>query len=214
MVRIGDPVKFPGITGTGYGGFDLFARAILIVVAADEEFRLRTGVQKIVAVGAAFRGHGKAQRDESRDAGIAAGRAETNVSSEGESGEEDRQVVFAVEPIERCADIVLFAVAFVVRAFAEAGASEVESQHGQAEGLEGLHRVVDDFVVERASAERMGMTDEGGIRSIRAAGIQQRLKAACGRAQVVDAAHKCGTGGCVRHLVPLYGLRSGILVFL
>jgi len=51
----------------------------------------------------------------------------------------------------------------VVRAFTEAGAAEVEAQAGKANphwGRWDLHGVVDDFVMESAAAQGMGMRDQ------------------------------------------------------
>ena len=71
-------------------------------------------------------------------------------------------------------------------AFAEAGAAEVEAQRGQAEVREGLGRVVDDLVVHGAAAERMRVGDERGVECVRCPGVEKRLEATGGAAEVFD----------------------------
>lgn len=99
---------------------------------------------------------------------------------------------FAVEPVESGMDVVLLAAAEVVAAFAEAGAAEIEAQDGQAEGLEGLHGVVDHLVVQGASAERVRMADKRGKRGVGRAEVEQSFEPAGGRAEIVDGAQQGG----------------------
>jgi hypothetical protein len=90
---------------------------------------------------------------------------------------------FLLEPIERGADVVDFSCALVVLAMAQAGAAKVEAQHGHPEAVQGLHRVEDDFVVQRASVLGMWVADQGRVRGVGRAGVQQRLELAGGTVQ-------------------------------
>ena len=65
-----------------------------------------------------------------------------------------------VQPVERRAYVVLFAVPVVVFALTQPHAAKVEAQNGKPKGGEGFHRVVDNLVVHGAAAQRMGMADQ------------------------------------------------------
>jgi len=107
------------------------------------------------------------------------------------------------DPVEGCAYIVLFAVTVVMRAFAEAYAAEVEAKDRNAEGREGLHRVIDNFVVHGAAASRMRMADERGVWGVVAASVEERLESAGRTAEIVD---RTDLGGCgLGHLLQFIG---------
>ncbi len=78
------------------------------------------------------------------------------------------------------------------RAFAEAGSAEVEAQDGQAEGLEGLHGVIDDFVVHGSSAERVRVAEEDGVFCLGRAGVEQGFETASGAGEVLDGSDSGG----------------------
>lgn len=197
VVGVLNPDKLFGITRAGDGGFDLRARAVQVAGAADEELGLGAIAEEAEIVVAAFGVDGQAESDKAGNARIATANLEADPGAEGESGKEDGAMELAVEPVERGADVVLFALAGIVNAFAQSGAAEVEAQDGQAEGLEGLHRVVDHLVVQGASAQRVRMADEGGKGGIGRAGIEERFEPAGGGAEIVDGAE--GGGGDVGH---------------
>ena len=77
-----------------------------------------------------------------------------------------------LHPIESSADIVLFSVTVVVRAFAETYAAEVEAKDGNTEGREGLHSVIDNFVMHGATARGMRMADECCVGGVVAASVE------------------------------------------
>lgn len=216
MVGARNPDEIFGFAGEGNGGFDLRDGAERVVVAADEELGLGASAEEIVAVIAAFSVDGEAEGDESGDTGIAATGLEADPGAEGESGEKDGAMELAVEPGEGGADVVQFAAAEVVLAFAEPGSAEIEAKDGEAEGLEGLHGVVDDFVVEGAAAQGVRMADEGGEGRRGRADVEQGLKPAGGGAEIVDGAEEGGAGG-MGHQVqgtgsaahPVPGIRAG-----
>jgi hypothetical protein len=162
------------------------AWAVLIVIAADEELGLRAVRKEAVGVVAACRADGDTETDEPFDAWISAAGAEPYVGAEREAGEEDGQVQVLLEPVEGGFDVVLFASALIVRAFAEAGAAKVEAKDGKAEGREGLHGVIDDLVVHGAAAGRVRVADEGGVRCVVAAGVEKGFEVARRAAKIVD----------------------------
>ena len=75
---------------------------------------------------------GQAQSDQSLYAHIAAARTQSNLRAEGEASEENRPPKVVFEPTQCRANVALFAVPTVVLALAQAYATEVEAQHGQA----------------------------------------------------------------------------------
>ena len=162
------------------------AWAVLVVISADEEFGLSAVGQELVGVVAAFGVYGEAEADESFDAGVSAGGAQANVGAEGEAGEEDWPAEVAVKPVEGGAGVLLLAVCVVECAFAEADASEVEAEHGNAEGGERLHGVIDDLVVHGAASHGVGVADECGVGSVFAAGVEQGFEFAGGAVEVID----------------------------
>lgn len=108
-----------------------------------------------------------------------------------------------LDPIQSCADVILFAVAVVVNTLAEAYTAKVESQDGKAEGREGLHGVVDDFIVHGAAAGGVWVADQCGERGGLVAGIEEGLKAASGAAKIVDRSYL--EGSSLRHLLQFIG---------
>jgi hypothetical protein len=89
-------------------------------------------------------------------------------------------VKFGIEPIESSANVIDFAVATVVLALAEPGAAKVEAKNGKSEAVQGFHGMEDDFVVERAAEERMGMADERGMAGVGRASVEQGFEASGG----------------------------------
>lgn len=162
-------------------------RAELVVVSADEELGGgAAGGEEVVGVVAVVGVDGEAQTDEAFDAGVAAAGAQADVGAEGKTREEDGEAEAVVEPVEGCADVVDFAVAFVVCAFAEAGAAEVEAEDGETEVGEGFGRVVDGLGVHSAAAGWVWVGDEGGVERVFAAGVEDGFETAGGAAEVVD----------------------------
>jgi len=94
-----------------------FLGAELVVVAGEEELGLGAGGHEAVVVVAAGGADGQAEGDEAGDAGVSAGGAEADVGTEGEAGEENGFGELVGEPVDGGADVVDFAVAFVVDAF-------------------------------------------------------------------------------------------------
>ena len=83
-------------------------------------------------------------------------------------------------------------------AFAEAGATEVEAENRKAEAevgaIENLHGVIDDFVVQRAAAERVRMADESGEAGAGSTFVEESFESAGGAAEIHVAER--GVGSC------------------
>jgi hypothetical protein len=76
----------------------------------------------------------------------------------------------------------------IVDALAEADAAEVEAQHRQTEGGEGLHGAVDGLIVQGSSAGWVRMADESGERRVVQAGVEHGFETAGGAKQIFDGA--------------------------
>jgi len=61
---------------------------------------------------------------------------------------------------------------------AQTRAAEIEAQHGKTKTIQRLHGVKDDFVVQRATKQRMGMANQGGMGRVLRARVEQRLQPA------------------------------------
>lgn len=181
-----DENEFLRIGSGGDQGIELLARAEGVARSADEQFRLRTRVQEVEAVGAwefviaACRSYGRSKANHKLHAWVGAGGAKADGGAERESGEDEREMKFGIEPIERDANVIDFAAAMVMLALAESGAAEIKAQNGKSEMIERFHRMKDDFVVERPSEEGMGMADGGGVSCVGRTGVEQGFEASGG----------------------------------
>src|SRR5580692_1869050 len=86
-------------------------------------------------------------------------------------------MILGVEPVKCGADIVDFAVALVVLAYAQSGSTKVEAQHGKPKTVQRLHGVEYDFVVQRPAEQRVRMADERRMRGVGCSRVEQRLQA-------------------------------------
>ena len=183
-------VFYPG-DAFGFGsvdeeGFEDAARAELVVVAGDEELGGAAGGEEVVGVVAAGGADGEAEAYEALDAGVAATGAEAHVGAEREAGEEDGETEAAVKPVECGANVVDFADAFVVYAFAQARAAEVEAQDRKSEVGERFRRVIDGLGVHGAAAGRVRVGYNRGVQSVFAAGVEQCFETASRATKVFD----------------------------
>ena len=136
-------------TSEGFGGGEV------VMVAGDEELGLCAGGQELVRVAAARGRDGEPEADQAGDAWIASASAKSNIGAEREAGKQDRFSVQCMQVSESGSDVIDFAAGLVMLPLGESGSAEVEAQHGQVERGEGLHRVVDDFVVHGSTEQRM-----------------------------------------------------------
>src|SRR4051812_5055820 len=159
------------------------SRAELIAVSADEQLRLIASLQKFVCVDArrfgvcGYGSNRKAQTDRSVNAGICACCAQADCGTKRESGEHQGQVKLRVEPVECGTDVVEFANAMGVFSLAQSSSTEVEAQHGESERVQRFHRMEDDLIVQRSAKHRMRMANQGCMRCILSASVEQSFKA-------------------------------------
>jgi len=139
----------------------------LIARSADEELGLGARAQEFEVVDAIFDSDGgQAEGDERGYTVIGVCGAQSYGGAERKTGEDDGQREFTFEPVEGGPDVFDFSDAVCVLALAQAGAAEIEAEHGKSEIVERFHGVEDDFVVQRSSIERMRMTDQGSVRRV------------------------------------------------
>src|SRR5579883_2735732 len=112
------PYNFRRMCGDAEGFFQLLYRGVLVACSADKELGLRAGSKEVILVIAAFCVSWQAQRDQSLHTRIAAAGAQPYGCSKGKSCKQYRKPELPLQPIERCADIVLLAASFIVFAFA------------------------------------------------------------------------------------------------
>ena len=172
-------------SGSGYLR-QLGGRGELVAVAAEKKLGDVAALQARIAVMMAAGLSGQAERGESAEiwtnlrvtTGLEGhGRAET------EANGDEGALVFVFKPTESGEHVAGFR-ATVVRALAEARAAEVEAEDGKAKAplriVEGLHGVVNNFVVQIATVEGVRVADERGKRSVGSAFVQQGFETACG----------------------------------
>lgn len=187
VVRSLDEDDVARLRGRDEVAFENAARAELVVIAGDEQLRYgAAGGQEIVAIIATGSTNGKAETRQPADTGVSAAGAQANVGAKGKTGEQDREVESDRQPVQSGAHVIDLAATFVVRAFAEASAAEIEAKSREAEVGKGLGRVIDHLIVHCASAERMRVSDKRGIERVRMACIEQSFETAGGTAQVFD----------------------------
>jgi len=158
-------------------GLELSGRTKLIARSADEEFGLSTGAQEFEIIDAAFNlDHGQAECDEGSHAVVGIGGAQSDSGAKRESGKDDGQSEFMLEPVESGADVLDFADAVRVLTFAQSGTAKIEAQHGESEAVQRFHGVEDDLVVQRPAMERVRMTHNGCMRRVWRSPVQQRFQ--------------------------------------
>jgi len=133
--------------------------AELVVRSLDKELGLGTRMQ----VGEAGVVHWRADSNKRGDASILASHAKSHPAAKTEAGQHQlRARKFRGEKIESGAHILPFADAPIVHSRAEARAAKIEAQDRQSQGVERFRSLINDFVVQRAAKERMGMADQSG----------------------------------------------------
>ena len=183
-------------------------RCELVAGSADEQLRLRACFEKGVVVGAVIdRGDRGAETDDGLHTWIGTGGAKADGGSEGEPRKDHRQVKFLSEPVEGGAYVIDFARAGVVLAVAPSGAAEIETQHREAELVERLHRVKDDFVVQGAAVERMGVANNRRVGRARRSCVEEGFEPSGGAGKE----QRANGGGGVGHGLEYNGEDEGPL---
>ena len=184
MVRIRNPYQLLWIWCSRYHGLYSFHWAIRIVIAAEKELRLAARAQISIGISSALRQYGKAKRDQAMDPRVTAAGLHADIGAEGKSSKQNGTMKFLLKPIKRSPYILLLAKAVVMQSLAAPSAAKVKAQHGETQSMEGLHRVVNHLIVHGAPAHRVGMADQGAVRRVIAALVQQGFQRACGASQV------------------------------
>ena len=83
-----------------------------------------------------------------------------------------------VQPIQRGCERRPLHRFRVVLALAEASPAKIETQHGKTETVQRLHGMKDDFIVQRAAIDGMGMAHHGSVSGIGNSSIEQGLETA------------------------------------
>ena len=111
---------------------------------------------------------------------IRAGGFQADRGSERKSSEYKRQLKFDIEPVERRAYVIHFPDSMIVFTLAQTRAAKIEAQHGKTKTVQRLHGVKRDFVVQRATKQRMRMANDRGMGRVLRARVEQRLQPASG----------------------------------
>lgn len=143
------------------------ARPVFVIPALDDQFRLRTLLQKC-QFGHIYR---KPKPNQLHNARIRATHPHAHGRTKTESGDKYRPSrKFPRQIIERRPHVLLLATPFVVNSFAQARPSKIESQDRNSKFVQSLRRLKNHFVVHRPAEKRMWMADhrdEGRLRGRR-----------------------------------------------
>ena len=167
-------------------GFQDLWRTELVVASTDEEERPRTALKELVGIVPVGGPHGQPDGESGDDASVSAGGSQSYVCSEREPGNQQRQMVVAVQPIHGGVDILLLARALINVARAETNAAKVEAKDGNTKVRQDLHRVVDNLSMHGAAGRWIGMADESAEGSFWYSGVQQRFQATGRPVEILD----------------------------
>src|ERR1700688_3101255 len=155
----------------------------LIAGSAHKQLGLRALLQEVECIHPRlFRslGNRNDRRSDTNDrtnSSVCTSGTQSDRRAERESGEQQRQMILGIEPVERSADVVNFAIALVVLALTQSRSTKVEAQHGKAKTVQRLHGMEHDFVVQRSAKQRVRMADQRRMSGVSGSGVQQRLQA-------------------------------------
>ncbi len=142
-------------------GFTQFAQKTEVVAAAiDGRDR------KPRPTNAVTRGSGQAARRPTRGA-------------EGKSRENNGQMEFLFQPIQRGANIVHLAMPVVVLTVAQASSAKVKAQRGIPKTVQRLHGVKYHLVMQRPAEQRMRMANQRGVSGLLRSHVQDSFEPAC-----------------------------------
>ena len=137
--------------------FEFGSGTELIAGSTDKQLGLRALLQEVECIHPRlFRslGNWNGRRSDTNDrtnSSVCTSSTQSDRRAERESGEQQRQMILGVEPVERSPDIVDFAVTLIVFALAQSRSTKVEAQHGKAKTVQRLHGMEHDFVVQRSA---------------------------------------------------------------
>src|SRR5215469_13512750 len=133
-----------GVRGASDDCFQLGARRKLVITTADEKLRLTAMLKEGVVVDAFFGCNRQGNGDQIRDARIGAAGFQPSRSAKGNPSKNNWEMIFAFQPAERAANVILLSAAVVMDALAAACPSEIEPQHRKAKRVQRFHGLEDD----------------------------------------------------------------------
>src|ERR1035437_1572603 len=175
----GDEYQLFRVGGFGNEFLQRILRAVLIVVAADEELGFGAVPQERKRVKASIGFDRRTDRDDCANVTVGTRSSQTRGRSEGEPGEDDGQRELMLQPSQRGLHIGYLAASLVVLASAQAGAAKVEAQHGKAERVQCLHGVKNDLVVHGPASQRVRMAHQSGMGRGGRSHIEQGFQPSC-----------------------------------
>jgi hypothetical protein len=184
MVRAFDHDQLLRFGQFGYQRFQFGAWPELVARTANQKLRLRTIAQEVERInprlfrGLSHRRYRESDSDRRNHPQVPTCGAQADGSPERESGEDKRQMIRGIHPIEGGTNIVDFSSALIVLAMTQSGAAKVKTQNRESEAVQCFHGVKNDLVVQRAAKQRMRMSHHGRVRRIFGTSVEQRLKPA------------------------------------
>ena len=153
----GDKYQLFRVSGLRNDFLQRVVRAVLVVVAADEELRFCALPQERERKEASIGLDRRAKRNQCANVRIGTRSAQPSGRTKGKTDEDDGQRELIFQPSQRGLYVGNFTAPLVVPACAQARTAKVEAQHRKAERVQSLHGVKDHLVVHRATAQRMRM---------------------------------------------------------
>src|SRR5438874_1921169 len=98
--------------------------------------------------------------------------------SKRETRENQWQMIFAIEPIQRGPNILRFSLPMSMLPLTQSESTKVESQHRKSEAVQRFHRMKDDLVMHRSAINRMWMANQSSIIRIVCARVEQGFEPA------------------------------------
>jgi len=133
---------------------------------------------KLIRVDAPFRRYRRAQGNQPSNFFIRTRSPQARSCSKRKAAEQHRQMVFSIQPVQRGARVFHFTASLVVLALAQSCSAKIEAQHWKPKGVQRLHGVIHNFVVNSAAIKRMRMTDQCRVSGVRLAFVQQGFQLA------------------------------------
>src|ERR1700722_10476596 len=170
----------------GHQRFQFCAWPELIASAANEKLGLRAIAQEVIGINARLfaaagdRDYRGSHSDQRFHPWVRAGRAQADRRAKGKACEDKRETKFSVQPIERSAEVLDFAVSVIMLTLAQAGAAKIKTQHRKAKTVQGFHGMEDDFIVQGSTEQRMRMADDRSISRVWSSGVEQRFQSSHG----------------------------------
>ena len=141
----------------GYESFELGSRTELIASSTDKQLGLGALLQEVECIDARLlrslgnRNDRRSDTNDGTNSSVCTSGPQSDRGAERESGKQQRQMILGVEPVERSADVVNFAVTLIVFTLAQSRSTKVEAQHGKTKTVQRLHGMEHDFIVQRSA---------------------------------------------------------------